>query len=439
MDSFNKNASPKIRSKIDLIRGDVEVITKSIRSLDNVFNCVWHVKKCIPQMTNNDQAEFWNNIVISTLNSILIQETKTRQTIRLCFSIICDVTQNTLKLPQVLRAEKVKFAQKRIPNAFCKLTDNIKILETLEMVAINQMEKVTEKIFNLPGAGALTVLDQIKLVEAQLRKSIRRKNDILAECENKKVNMKILKPLIEHQQQLLRVKQLEIRELNFKLTKFQQTIMQLKLRIKITIRAKNYHRASYHQHVLKSKLHCLQKYTTQKSRNQNELKDLVATLCEYRAKYERDKAQLKDLGANSVTAIDLESKLAKLYEDVNKIENEKRLFEKHQELLGIEGDEYVKFLVNLRRLAIAIKLGCNSYAPIISVLNEIKVVIQCPIEMIESEEESDVILAEQLLLKNAESLWHFSYFVRLCMTNYHHKRGWLIERGNQGFGVKHCG
>lgn len=141
----------------------------------------------------------------SNLNSILIQEAETRQTIRRCFSIIGDITSNTLKLPKIFTAERgrllfssaynnllmiliiiVGFARRRIPNAFRKLVDNINALEMLEIVAIERLEILTETIFNLPGAGALSVLDQIKLVEAQLKKCNRQRNDILEERESRR-------------------------------------------------------------------------------------------------------------------------------------------------------------------------------------------------------------------------------------------------------------
>lgn len=66
------------------------------------------------------------------------------------------------------------------------MIDNITALETIEIKAKNRFYKQIETIFNLPGVGALDILNQITLVEAQLRKCIREKEVIFADYEDKR-------------------------------------------------------------------------------------------------------------------------------------------------------------------------------------------------------------------------------------------------------------
>lgn len=80
---------------------------------------------------------------------------------------------------------EAKFSQKRFPNALDKLIDNISTLEIIERKDKTKFYKQIETIFNLPGTGALDILNQITLVEAQLKKCTREKELILAGYENK--------------------------------------------------------------------------------------------------------------------------------------------------------------------------------------------------------------------------------------------------------------
>lgn len=77
-----------------------------------------------------------------------------------------------------------KFSQKRFPNVFDKLIDNITTLKNIEIKAMDKFYKQIETIFNLPGAGALDLLSQITIVEAQLKKCTREKKETLADYEN---------------------------------------------------------------------------------------------------------------------------------------------------------------------------------------------------------------------------------------------------------------
>lgn len=181
--------------------------------------------------------------------------------------------------------------------------------------------------------------------------------------------MENLEPLIEVQEQQIYNKQLELYELNVKLCKLDQIINKLKVSINASIRANNYSRANYYKYLLKSKSSCISKYAKVKSTKLKELDELSNKLCNLKAKYECDNGLLKDFEVNTTMMNYLQNKLDKLQADVAKIENQRFLFERHQDKLGIKGDHYIKFLFHLRYIARAIQLGCNAYASIISSLN----------------------------------------------------------------------
>lgn len=181
--------------------------------------------------------------------------------------------------------------------------------------------------------------------------------------------MEELELLIEQQENQIYNVQLELYELNLKLCKLEEEIKQLKLLINGSIRGKNNSRASYYKYLLKSKSSCIKKYTKIKSTKLSELGKLSTEFCKCKAKYEGDKSLLKDVDINSTMMNYLQTKLDKLRKDVAKIDHQRLLFEKHQDKLGIKGDQYVDFLFHFRYLARAIKHGSDSYAPIISSLN----------------------------------------------------------------------
>lgn len=183
------------------------------------------------------------------------------------------------------------------------------------------------------------------------------------------VNIENLRPLIEDQEHLIFNKQLELYEINLKLSKLELVTRRLKLSINGSIRAKNNPRAQYYKYLLKSKNVCITEYAKVKTTKLNELGMLSTELCKHKTTYECKKSLLQDFEINSTMMEQLQSKLDKLQEDVTKIEQQQILFVKHQDKLGIKGDQYIKFLLYLRQLVKAIKDGCNAYAPIISILN----------------------------------------------------------------------
>ena len=199
-------------------------------------------------------------------------------------------------------------------------------------------------------------------------------------------------------------------------------------------RTKNFIRAKYYQNIRSTKIEALKKFKKQETFFKFEIDKLICKLTRSEREHQKSRNYIDTFDTNKNLRNFLENKLKKLYDELSKNQEERKLFNEHKEKLGFkEQDQYIKFLLNLRLLARSLKSGLDAYEPVIVLLNGIKSIIEGPINLVESDEDTDVILATILLSKHANYLHETSWSLRESITSNHKKRSWLLNWNNQKF------
>lgn len=160
----------------------------------------------------------------------------------------------------------------------------------------------------------------------------------------------------------------ELFKISLKIKRYKHERHCLKLKKDGAKRCGKYARAKYFENLQGHKSKLLNGFKSSRDITEKRFEELKSSLISLRAKLEHKNQLVQFLDANESRVTDLEDKLGRLKADMNKLNNHQTLFEEHQKMTGLRDQEYIGFLTEFRRFSYAIKMGAQSYAPIIAIL-----------------------------------------------------------------------
>ncbi|CAF1080857.1 unnamed protein product [Adineta steineri] len=429
-----------------LIHDQTDALETSMIFCEQIVTAAYKVTEYVPDLSNNQYAAFWKEQVIPNLVTSLTQDVRARSIIVRSLSSIRDLGINIQKAGAIMQETRgspkaIEIAQKNIPAALKTLENCIELASTLENSAIQTFASQTKALFEIIGPEAVQFVKEKAQVQHQLNDLYDQQQKLYAELGQKQGEVKGLCHLINATEKQLnvtaqgleatRMRTDELKQINSNVEKTIASIPVSTPQTVTTTTHTNYgrwwwrHSSSttrtdtvmvpnsnretdkhYYESIVLSRMARIRENQNDEAAKQRAIDDLNVSLSGHTSKYEQAKTDLENC-KNALPA-----KIASLQQQIDVLHQRIVDLDKKEidvgNKVGHHGNTLIQCLIEVRTFAKSIKGGASAYAPLVSILNGVKAMIQNDVELLTSTRVSDVFLAGNRLLKQVQFLSNYS-------------------------------
>ncbi|XP_037033792.1 uncharacterized protein LOC119072645 isoform X2 [Bradysia coprophila] len=408
----------------------------ALQSCEAIVVAAYQVADYVPPFQNDKQSDFWKKTVIPILMQSLQQDVKARSVITRSFGVVGDlaiVIQSVYEIVRRSRGSKkaIDIAKKNIPDALSKLKQCIALVEQLDSNAFANFAQQTETIFGIIGPESAKFAEQKEELDENIRKKCDKQQKLISELGEKK-EKNIDKTEADSQEAEKRKSQLNA--LNAQIEEKIQNIPQStqktitengrsgwwlwkRSRTKThTVDVDNKDKESQHRYynnVIKSRVERLQAAEKETDATKTAMDMLKKEISGYKDAYEKARTELQKSEEM------FEKLMAEMQHDIDLDLAAKRELEKNAldtyERIGLQGSTLVTALVQVRTFARSLKPGASAYSPFAAVLNSIKALVESHVDLLTSDEASDIFLAGTLLAEQVKFLSDYTVSAQRIM------------------------
>lgn len=416
----------------------------ALQSCEAVVVAAYKVADYVPPFQNDAQSAFWKETVIPILMQSLQQDVKARSVITRSFGVVGDlaiVIQNVYEIVRRSRGSKkaIEIAKKDIPAAIGNLNDCIALVEQLDSNAFANFAQQSNKIFEIIGPEAAKFAEQKEELDEQIRKKIDKQQKLVSELGEKKGQVESLYYLIEMTEKHVARTEADLQEaqqrkseLNKLNDHIENTIQNIPQKIQKTVtesgrsgmwfwrrswvEVENPDRESqerYYNNIIKSRVERLKTTENNENATKNVMETLQKEIAEYKKNYQKGKEELDTL--QKAFAM----QMAEIQRDIDSDLVAKQEIEKNAldtfETIGLQGNTLIAALVHVRTFARSLKPGASAYSPFSSILNSVKKLVEAHIDLLSSDDPSDIFLAGTLLIEQVNFLSKYTVTAQRIM------------------------
>jgi len=169
----------------------------------------------------------------------------------------------------------------------------------------------------------------------------------------------------------------------------------------------------YLNNVIKSRVERLKVNEKNENATKSAIETLQNEIAGYKEAYEKGRKELDDLQKS------LEVRMAEIQHDIDLDLAAKREIDKNAldtfEKIGLQGNTLIAALVQVRTFSRSLHPGASVYSPFAAILNSIKYLVETPIDLLSSDQPSDVFLAKTLLMEQVKFLSDYTVSAQRIM------------------------